>query len=261
MRKTVPEGMDMKTIKEPTMPELILFDYGHTLLSEPGWDPMNGLRALMRYSDRSCSDGEIERVYSVGREYYETVMLPTKESGGDIPWKTAAAAVFGICGIRLTVSPDEAEEIYWNAETAGAIMPGADMMLECITRLGIRYGVVSNLTMSGAALSRRIKRLIPGASPEPVVTSSDIGVRKPSPLIFEYALRSCGVSADKVWFCGDNPQADVEGAASVGIYPVWYDSAVECPYRDKERETVPSCDMLRIRDWSELTGLLELLRE
>ena len=59
--------------------------------------------------------------------------------------------------------------------------------------------------------------------------------------------------------CGDNPQADVEGSFAVGIYPVWYDSSIECPYRDKERETVPSCDMLRIREWSEMTGLLELL--
>ena len=160
---------------------------------------------------------------------------------------------------RLTVPLCEAEDIYWNAETCGAVMPGAAEMLEAVTALGIRYGVVSNLTMSGEALARRIKRLIPHAAPELVVTSSDIGVRKPNPMIFRYALSRCGATAEQAWFCGDNPQADVEGSFAVGIYPVWYDSSIECPYRDKERETVPSCDMLRIREWSEMTGLLELL--
>ncbi|MFR3310582.1 MAG: HAD family hydrolase, partial [Christensenellales bacterium] len=123
----------------------------------------------------------------------------------------------------------------------------------------IRYGVVSNLTMSGEALERRIRRLIPHAVPELVVTSSDIGVRKPNPMIFGYVLSRCGASAEHTWFCGDNPQADVEGSSAVGMYPVWYDSDIECPYRDKERESTPSCDMLRIREWSEMTGLLELL--
>ncbi len=251
--------MTMETIKEPTKPSLILFDYGHTLLSEPGWDPMNGLRALLEHADRRISEDELQHIYALGSEYYNSVMMPVKERGGDISWQTAARLVLGSCGIGLTVPLCEAEDIYWNAETCGAVMPGAAEMLEAVTALGIRYGVVSNLTMSGEALARRIKRLIPHAAPELVVTSSDIGVRKPNPMIFRYALSRCGATAEQAWFCGDNPQADVEGSFAVGIYPVWYDSSIECPYRDKERETVPSCDMLRIREWSEMTGLLELL--
>ncbi len=249
----------METIKDPIKPQLILFDYGHTLLSEPGWDPMKGLRALLEYADRRCSEEEIQHIYAVGSEYYDTVIMPVKEQGGDIPWKTAARLVLGSCGVGLTISPDEAEDIYWNAETCGAVMPGADEMLDAIASLGILYGVVSNLTMSGEALERRIRRLIPHAVPELVVTSSDIGVRKPNPMIFGYALSRCGASAEHTWFCGDNPQADVEGSSAAGMYPVWYDSDIECPYRDKERESTPSCDMLRIREWSEMTGLLELL--
>ena len=49
----------METIKDPIKPQLILFDYGHTLLSEPGWDPMKGLRALLEYADRRCSEEAI----------------------------------------------------------------------------------------------------------------------------------------------------------------------------------------------------------
>lgn len=189
----------METIKDPIKPQLILFDYGHTLLSEPGWDPMKGLRALLEYADRRCSEEEIQHIYAVGSEYYDTVIMPVKEQGGDIPWKTAARLVLGSCGVGLTISPDEAEDIYWNAETCGAVMPGADEMLDAIASLGIRYGVVSNLTMSGEALERRIRRLIPHAVPELVVTSSDIGVRKPNPMIFDYALSRCGASAEHMF--------------------------------------------------------------
>ena len=31
------------------IPEMIMFDYGHTLLQEPGWNPRNGINALMQY--------------------------------------------------------------------------------------------------------------------------------------------------------------------------------------------------------------------
>ena len=126
----------METIKDPIKPQLILFDYGHTLLSEPGWDPMKGLRALLEYADRRCSEEEIQHIYAVGSEYYDTVIMPVKEQGGDIPWKTAARLVLGSCGVGLTISPDEAEDIYWNAETCGAVMPGADEMLDAIASLG-----------------------------------------------------------------------------------------------------------------------------
>jgi putative hydrolase of the HAD superfamily len=63
-----------------------------------------------------------------------------------------------------------------------------------------------------------------------------------------------------VWFCGDSPTADVEGAASVGIFPVWYeDLTVENPFRESNSNE-PNCEHLHIHDWRELIEILEGLK-
>ena len=64
------------------------------------------------------------------------------------------------------------------------------------------------------------------------MTSSDYLVRKPNPLLFEIALQKAGLCGEEVWYCGDNPKADIEGAAQVGIYPIWYDNDLEKGNRD-----------------------------
>ena len=55
-----------------------------------------------------------------------------------------------------------------------------------------------------------------------VVLSEDIGVNKPDPAIFEYALRVAGVSKAETLMIGDNFEVDIEGAQQVGIDQVFY---------------------------------------
>ena len=58
-----------------------------------------------------------------------------------------------------------------------------------------------------------------------VVFSSDVGIRKPRPEIFERALEELGVTADRALFVGDRLIADIRGARDVGMRTVqamWY---------------------------------------
>lgn len=55
-----------------------------------------------------------------------------------------------------------------------------------------------------------------------VVLSEDIGVNKPNPAIFEYALNVANVAASKALMIGDNFEVDIEGAFGVGIDQVYY---------------------------------------
>ena len=79
-------------------------------------------------------------------------------------------------------------------------------------------------------------------------------LRKPQPMLFELALRKAGLTASEVWFCGDNPQADIEGAAAAGMFPVWFDSDVDD--REGGDKPAPRCACLHIRRWAELTARL-----
>ena len=85
--------------------------------------------------------------------------------------------------------------------------------------------------------------------------------RKPSPYLFGLALKKAGLDASDVWFCGDNVRADVEGAASAGIFPVWYDDlTIENPWRGEAAGFSPAFEYLHIHDWNELVGTFERLR-
>jgi putative hydrolase of the HAD superfamily len=137
-------------------------------------------------------------------------------------------------------------------------MPNADIMINYINSRGIRSGVISNIAFSGAVLSERLNRLLPRNRFEFVIASSEYMIRKPNPMLFELVLKKAGLCAEDVWFCGDNIRADVEGSASIGIFPVWYeDETVENPWRERSKWLFPECGHLHIHDWLELIDILE----
>ncbi len=253
--------MYKKTSRINILPKMIIFDYGHTLLYEPDWNPLHGIEALMPYVSKNPDNLTAEDIIS----HFEYIFLKRlgeiKRTGYDIPGYIAAKFFLEYLRIELSIPYSQAEAVFWNAETPGAKMPGVSEMLSSLYSLGIKTAVISNLTMSGKGLSERISRLIPESKMEFVITSGDYMFRKPDPMIFRLAIKKSGLAPEKIWFCGDNPNADIEGAAGVGIFPVWYDSSIECPYRDKEREVQPSCNMLHIRHWSELTDFLQSASE
>ncbi len=160
--------------------------------------------------------------------------------------------------IELSISFLEAEKILWDNVSGGALMPNVDIMLDFINFNGIRSGVISNIGWSGAALTERINRMLPRNQFEFIITSSEYMFRKPSPMLFELALKKAKLDADDVWFCGDNIKADVEGSAAVGIFPVWYDDEVmDNPWREQNKNVPPSCNYLHINDWHDLIVALE----
>ena len=55
-----------------------------------------------------------------------------------------------------------------------------------------------------------------------VVTSQKAGYKKPSPEIFEYAMKANGVKADEVVMIGDNLLTDIAGAHNAAIDSVFF---------------------------------------
>lgn len=53
-----------------------------------------------------------------------------------------------------------------------------------------------------------------------VLVSAEVNKRKPSPKIFERALKILGVDASRVVFVGDTPELDVKGAKNAGVKAV-----------------------------------------
>ena len=57
-----------------------------------------------------------------------------------------------------------------------------------------------------------------------VVNSEMAGVKKPNPIIFELALQKANTKADKSLMIGDSLEADIQGALSVGMHALHFNS-------------------------------------
>ena len=55
-----------------------------------------------------------------------------------------------------------------------------------------------------------------------LAVSEAVGVAKPDPAIFEYALRELSVPASEAVMIGDSWIADIAGALAAGIRPIWF---------------------------------------
>ena len=53
------------------------------------------------------------------------------------------------------------------------------------------------------------------------VSSAEVGVSKPSPEIFETALKKAGVEAKSCIHVGDDYEDDIVGASNAGIASIW----------------------------------------
>ena len=170
-------------------PKMILFDYGHTLLCEPGWDPVKGNAELLKYAVKNPNHCTIEDVKKGVEMVFGGYIDGIRKMGYDICGQVANRVLYESLGIELSLTPLEMETVFWNAASMGAVMPDADKMLDYLNENGIRSAVISNLLWSGEALTQRLNRLLPHHQFEFVMTSSDYLLRKPNRILFEIALQ------------------------------------------------------------------------
>ncbi|HJW90897.1 MAG TPA: HAD family hydrolase [Anaerolineales bacterium] len=121
---------------------------------------------------------------------------------------------------------------------------------------GYRLGLVSN-----AADDEDVQVLVDKGGLRPVVevivSSAAVGIRKPSPKIFEQALNSLGVPASRAAMIGDSLGADILGAKNAGMFSIWITRRAEAPANQAHAETIhPDAT---IQSLSELPSLLESL--
>lgn len=86
-----------------------------------------------------------------------------------------------------------------------------------------------------------------------MVFSTDVGLRKPNPRIFEISLKKLGVRKEEAIYIGNSLQADIRGAMSAGIRSVLKRSKYYFP----DESIVPDAS---IDDWSNLGSVLSSLR-
>jgi putative hydrolase of the HAD superfamily len=117
---------------------------------------------------------------------------------------------------------------------------------------GLRLGLVSNVSVPGTLMRRALDALGVSEHVEAAVFSSEIGVRKPHPHIYQTVLDALGAQPTEALFVGDRVREDVHGPRALGMRVVLTHEYRQEPVDGAEPDGV-------IRRFAELPALLDRL--
>ena len=144
---------------------------------------------------------------------------------------------------------------YAYSESLWRPVPGLHETLGRLTASGYKLAMISNASDEG-----NVQRLIDGANLrpyfDPIIVSAAVGVRKPSPRIFEMVLEQWRLPASECVMVGDTLEADILGAQVAGLHNVWITAHADHPAANRARrgEIIPEAEMAALTD---LPALLE----
>ena len=120
---------------------------------------------------------------------------------------------------------------------------------------GVRFGIITNGELEYQ--SAKIARLALGDRLEHVIASGALGVAKPDPAIFRFAVERFDATAPvaAAAYVGDRLHTDAVGAASAGLIGVWLNRRGETPTA-ADAAAARAAGVLEVRGLAELPDLL-----
>lgn len=223
--------------------EALLFDVGGVLLLP---DPTVIAPLLAPY-------GASDAIEDHRRAHYAAMAVKSRNGEAERDWSSYNLAYVECVGVTADHTEHAAELL---DRTRSALLwrwpiPESFEALRRLDAAGIPMGVVSNATgqVEAELLRTTVCQVGEGAGVEVrcIVDSHVVGVAKPDPRIFEFAL-DCfdGIDREQVGFVGDSVTMDVGGATAAGLHPILLD-----PYDDHA-----GADFTRIRSLADLASLL-----
>jgi putative hydrolase of the HAD superfamily len=171
---------------------------------------------------------------------------PDRTPPGGQWWREYLRDFAAACGVPAALADTVAGDIVGLTDGFAwtQVGPGLGAALRGIADLGLPVGIVSNSTGEVEQALRRLDvcyapgagEVLPearGVSVGAVIDSAVVGVAKPDPRIFGFALDALNVPASgTVLHVGDSLRYDVAGALAAGLRPVHMDPHGFCPQPD-----------------------------
>jgi len=207
--------------------EGVLFDYGETLVHFRRPDAAltvadQRIVALLAASGRRAPSAQELRSLILDRVEREVL---DHQRGGDLAEMsviTASRRAYTDAGVDLDDDLlDQVLRVEQEAWWQGAHLdPAATPLLDTLRAAGIRVGVCSNAPYRVRSLHAQLVFLGLDTHLNAVTFSAEVGWRKPSPRIFEAALRALGTEASATVMVGDSEVHDIAGARAAGMLAV-----------------------------------------
>jgi putative hydrolase of the HAD superfamily len=229
----------------------VLFDWGDTLfhfaydeeLLAAGWEA--GLATL----ERDELPGH-EATAAVFRERYLPLLF-VPGSVEEVEYPEMVRELLG--GFGLELGDDEldrflaAEHAAW--EPARVLGADTHALLDSLRKRDLLTGLVSNAFDPGWLLHRDLADMGLADRLDAAVFSSEVGLRKPHPAIFEATLSALGVEAEDALFVGDRRYEDMRGAKELGMTTVqalWFRADDDERGLEPDYEAFTAMDVLNV---------------
>ena len=148
-------------------------------------------------------------------------------------------------GIHDTALADHLSEdyVYWSPRIV-KLVPGT---MELLDYLKPKYHL--HLITNGFQEVQDTKLSLSGMKPyfETLTVSEEVGVKKPNPEIFHYALRKANATAEESLVIGDEMAVDIDGARTAGIDQVFF---------NPKGESVEGTRTFEVKDLLEIRQIL-----
>jgi FMN phosphatase YigB (HAD superfamily) len=221
-------------------PEAILFDVGGTLLLEQAYDLPAGLSVLL--GDPSLPTREGPEASARLAEDLSQATRSAHAGGGELRLRDWLRGVCNepACDARI----EQAELAVWRAGVRLTPAPGVHDLLDELAAEQVPLAAVSNSIFGARCLAAELERHGLRRSFPCIVSSADLGRRKPDAAPFREALRRLRAHASRTWHVGDRFSDDVVGAASAGLGAVWLDASDASPPDATPHQRTSSLDAL-----------------
>ena len=110
----------------------------------------------------------------------------------------------------------------WRSTVALHPKPDVALALEQLSQRGMRAAAITNTVFSAHCVTYELEKHGLLKYFEFVISSADLGVRKPHSKPFLFALDKSKLLAHEVVYIGDNLDADIAGSQQAGLTPILF---------------------------------------
>jgi putative hydrolase of the HAD superfamily len=173
--------------------------------------PVERLRAALAEHGIEAERGEVESAFAAEAEYYMAHQVEARDE------ETLVKLQLECAGIFLRALPAELDPVEFVASFIDALrfepLDGVADALQILRSAGLALACVSDWDVG---VGRQLERAGLSSFLDAVVSSAEIGAKKPDPRVFRAALERLGVDPERALHIGDG-EGDRAGALAAGL--------------------------------------------
>ena len=212
----------------------VLFDLGDTVLEEKSYDLRSGYAAVSKELSKEATFQDLSEAIVQFQE-------------GNNEFKLREWIELNLSDRNQKTDVLDIEQQLWDKSVSLVPKTGVSEVLDFLEEKQVRIAAISNAIFSSQCMKAELDKHGLGRYFEFVISSADIGIKKPDIRIFELALSKLDADPLHTWYVGDSWDADILGAVSANLNAIWL--------KEGGQSGVKEIEHLRLSGWPDFQNL------